>query len=156
MSPKHNKFLTRAIWLNNNNIKSMANLNVVVDSLLEFPEELTWLDLSYNYIEKIDESILKYPRLKILYLHGNSIREIEEIKKLKPLKQLRSVTLQGNPLREFINYRRYVVEHLPQIVKLDFGPITKVEKQMAPLPTPLKIPRSTVKLTFDEMSNVKL
>jgi Leucine-rich repeat (LRR) protein len=50
---------------------------------------LQWIDLSYNYLEKIeDEIVLNFPCLKTLYLHGNYILNIEEVKKLGGLKEL--------------------------------------------------------------------
>jgi Leucine-rich repeat (LRR) protein len=47
------------------------------------PENLEWLDLSYNYLEKIEKEIPEmFPNLKTLYLHGNYISNLDEVKKL--------------------------------------------------------------------------
>jgi Leucine-rich repeat (LRR) protein len=46
------------------------------------PGKLEWLDISYNYLEKIEPEVLKFPNLKTLYLHGNYISNLEETRKL--------------------------------------------------------------------------
>jgi Leucine-rich repeat (LRR) protein len=60
------------------------------------PERLEWLDLSYNYMEKVDPEILMFPNLKTLYLHGNYISSLEEVKKLSELQCLQTLNLFGN------------------------------------------------------------
>lgn len=47
-----------------------------------YPERLEWLDISYNYLERIDPEILCFPYLKSLHIHGNYISNLEEVKKL--------------------------------------------------------------------------
>ena len=49
------------------------------------PQNLEWLDLSYNYLERIEPEILNFPNLKTLYLHGNYISNLEEVRKLQDL-----------------------------------------------------------------------
>jgi Leucine-rich repeat (LRR) protein len=49
------------------------------------PNQLQWLNLSYNYLTKIDPEILNFPLLKSLNLHGNYIAEIEEVRKLSKI-----------------------------------------------------------------------
>lgn len=111
------KYLTRSIWLNNNKLTTTKDMDVLVDSVLEQPEKLGWIDFSFNNITTIDAaSILKYPNLKIVYFHGNQITDIEEVFKLRNLKQLRSVTFHGNPISERPQYRAYVIAVLPQVV----------------------------------------
>ncbi|XP_060534109.1 leucine-rich repeat-containing protein 51-like [Cylas formicarius] len=127
------KFLTKSLWLNNNKLKSTKNLDELVEAVLEHPIELAWADFSFNYITEIDESVLKFPNLKILYFHGNCIDNFDEIFKLKSLKHLKTVTFQGNPISNHPRYRSYVVSVLPQIVNLDFSPVLRSEK-MFPMP----------------------
>ncbi|KAG5885836.1 hypothetical protein JTB14_032031 [Gonioctena quinquepunctata] len=122
------KFLSRSLWLNNNKLRNFQNLNNFVDAVLEFPAKLGWIDLSYNHITEIDPCILKFPSLKIIYLHGNCISELDQVNKLKPLVQLRSITLHGNPIANNPNYRRYVISALPQVANLDFTPVIPNEK----------------------------
>jgi Leucine-rich repeat (LRR) protein len=52
------------------------------------PSKLEWLDLSYNYLQKIEPEIMLFPNLKTLYLHGNYITNLEEAKKLSDLPYL--------------------------------------------------------------------
>ncbi|XP_050314071.1 leucine-rich repeat-containing protein 51-like isoform X2 [Anthonomus grandis grandis] len=125
------RFLTKSLWLNNNKLKSTKNIDELVNEALEYPKELGWLDFSFNYITEIHESLLQFPNLKILYFHGNCINDLNEVFKLRPLKELRSVTFHGNPIANHPRYRNYVVSVLPQIVNLDFTPITQTEKQFA-------------------------
>jgi len=42
--------------------------------VVEFPEDIAWLDLSFNDINGINDDILQFQSLKMLYLHGNKIR----------------------------------------------------------------------------------
>lgn len=49
------KYLTKAIWLNNNKLTSTENMDELVESLLEQPQKLGWIDFSFNYITTIDE-----------------------------------------------------------------------------------------------------
>lgn len=49
------KYLTKAVWLNNNKLTDIKNLEVLVDSILEQPLRLGWVDFSFNQITNIDE-----------------------------------------------------------------------------------------------------
>lgn len=49
------KFLTRSIWMNNNKLRSIKNMDKLANSVLEYPEQLSWIDFSFNYITEIDE-----------------------------------------------------------------------------------------------------
>ena len=59
------------------------------------------IDLSFNELTKISPSLTKYPNIRSLYLHGNSIENFNEVKKLKSMANLRRLTLHGNPLGMF-------------------------------------------------------
>ena len=61
------------------------------------------IDLSFNELTKIDASVIKYPNIKSLYLHGNSIENFNEIKKLKTMNNLRRLTLHRNPIGNILN-----------------------------------------------------
>jgi Leucine-rich repeat (LRR) protein len=74
--------------LNNNEIRSIFGLRNVLETVMWEPSKLEWLDLSYNYLVKIEHEILEFPNLKTLYLHGNYISNLEEVKKLHDLEQL--------------------------------------------------------------------
>jgi Leucine-rich repeat (LRR) protein len=61
----------------------VTGLRSILDYVMFNPENLEWLDLSYNYLEKIEKEIPEmFPNLKTLYLHGNYISNLEEVKKL--------------------------------------------------------------------------
>lgn len=71
-----------SIFLNNNEIRTIVGLRSILDSVMWEPSRLEWLDLSYNFLEKIEFELLEFPNLKTLYLHGNYISNLEEVKKL--------------------------------------------------------------------------
>lgn len=49
------KFLTRSIWMNNNKLRCIKNMDRLANSMLEYPEQLSWIDFSFNFITEIDE-----------------------------------------------------------------------------------------------------
>lgn len=79
-----------SLLLNNNNIRDIHGLANTLTWVLpkSNPNQLQWLNLSYNYLTKIDSEILNFPLLKSLNLHGNYISEIEEVKKLSKIASL--------------------------------------------------------------------
>ena len=77
-----------------NDIPYKLKLNHVKDPY----SNLQSIDLSFNELTKIDASIIKYPNIRSLYLHGNAIENFNEIKKLKVMENLRRLTLHGNPI----------------------------------------------------------
>ena len=125
------KFETTILKLNNNLLQKWDGFDGLVSLLLTNPSELSWIDLSINYIVKIDKVLLKYTNIKILYLHGNTIEKLSEVDKLARLKNLRNLTLHGNPIESEPGYRQYVVKKLPQLKTLDFSGITKGDRAMA-------------------------
>lgn len=122
------KYLTAAVWLNNNLLTSTKAVTKIANYLLEFPQQLSWIDISFNNIDDIHEELLKFKNLKILYLHGNSIRNISEVKKLKSLMLLTRLTLHGNPIDSIPQYRSIVIHLIPQLVALDFAPVVISER----------------------------
>lgn len=71
-----------ALFLNNNELRTVENLRPTLDIVMWYPQNLEWLDLSYNYLEKIEPEILNFPNLKTFYFHGNYVSNLEEVKKL--------------------------------------------------------------------------
>jgi Leucine-rich repeat (LRR) protein len=47
-----------ALFLNNNQIRSIKGLNDVLQFVMFSPQKLEWLDLSYNYLQNIDKELL--------------------------------------------------------------------------------------------------
>ena len=100
-----------SLMLNNNEIREISGLASTLTFVLPHsePTRLLWLNLSYNYLTKIDSEILNFPLLKSLNLHGNYISEMEEVRKLNQIGTLQSLTLNGNPIEEIEGYRLYVL-----------------------------------------------
>ena len=100
---------TTALFLQNNELRSLEGLSKVLVDVMWDSTNLLWLDLSYNYLEHIDEELLQFPTLKTLYLHGNYISNLDETKKLVSLENLQSLTLFGNPIEQIKGYRMWVL-----------------------------------------------
>ncbi|KAI2561593.1 hypothetical protein G5576_006151 [Homo sapiens] len=103
---KSGKSLTQSLWLNNNVLNDLRDFNQVASQLLEHPENLAWIDLSFNDLTSIDPVLTTFFNLSVLYLHGNSIQRLGEVNKLAVLPRLRSLTLHGNPMEEEKGYSR--------------------------------------------------
>ena len=66
-----------SLLLNNNEIRDIKGLYTVLkESVLYEPDRLQWLNLSYNYLVKIDIDILDFQQLKSLQLQGNYINDL--------------------------------------------------------------------------------
>ncbi|CDW82522.1 leucine-rich repeat-containing protein 51-like [Stylonychia lemnae] len=120
-----------SIFLNNNEIRTVMGLRSILDSVMWEPSRLEWLDLSYNFLEKIEIEILEFPNLKTVYLHGNYISNLEEAKKLQDLPYLQTLTLYGNFIEQIKGYRLYILgmmyEKYETLKKLDSVLITRKE-----------------------------
>jgi Leucine-rich repeat (LRR) protein len=79
---KEIKLVCTALFLNNNEIRTLKALPDTLQYVMYRPENLEWLDLSYNYLQTIDKELLDFPNLKTLYLHGNYIANLDEVRKL--------------------------------------------------------------------------
>lgn len=56
-----------ALLLNNNCLRDLKDMHsTLCDYVLYEPDRLQWINLSYNYLVKIDEEILKFHNLKTL------------------------------------------------------------------------------------------
>ncbi|XP_075827765.1 leucine-rich repeat-containing protein 51 isoform X1 [Microtus pennsylvanicus] len=106
---KSGKSLTQSLWLNNNVLNDLKDFSQVVSQLLQHPENLAWIDLSFNDLTSIDPVLTTFFNLSVLYLHGNSIIRLGEVNKLSVLPRLRSLTLHGNPIEEEKGYRMNLV-----------------------------------------------
>ncbi|XP_005292243.1 leucine-rich repeat-containing protein 51 [Chrysemys picta bellii] len=125
------KLLTQAVRLNNNTINELTDFASTMEQLLEYPDELSWVDLSFNDLSTIDPVLTMYPDLRALNLHGNSIQNLGEVDKLAVLPRLRTLTLHGNPIEEEKGYRSYVLSVLPQLKSFDFSGVTKQDRSTA-------------------------
>ena len=100
---------TTALFLQNNEIRTVFELPKVLVDVMYNPENLLWLDLSYNYLETIEADLLEFRQLKTLYLHGNYVSNLDETKKLNGFPDLQSLTLYGNPIETIPQYRLWVL-----------------------------------------------
>jgi Leucine-rich repeat (LRR) protein len=127
------KKVWRTLMLNNNEIRSINSLLPTLEVVMNFPSKLKWLDLSFNYLTKIESEILNFPELKTLYLHGNYIYQLEEARKLGNLGNLLSLTLHGNPIEQIPGYRLYILgimfNKFITLKKLDSVVITRKEQE---------------------------
>ena len=82
------RVICTSLFLNNNEIRTFTGLRGILENVMYSPEKLEWLDISYNYLEKIDDEILNFPNLKTFYFHGNYLAKLDEVKKLQDLPHL--------------------------------------------------------------------
>ena len=61
--------MTQSLWLNNNVLTDLRDFSHVVSQLLEHPENLAWIDLSFNDLTSIDLDQACSLALLILLLH---------------------------------------------------------------------------------------
>nr|XP_019599876.1 PREDICTED: leucine-rich repeat-containing protein 51 isoform X3 [Rhinolophus sinicus]XP_019599878.1 PREDICTED: leucine-rich repeat-containing protein 51 isoform X3 [Rhinolophus sinicus]XP_019599879.1 PREDICTED: leucine-rich repeat-containing protein 51 isoform X3 [Rhinolophus sinicus] len=148
---KSGKPLTQSLRLNNNVLNELRDFKQVLSQLLEHPENLAWIDLSFNDLTSIDPVLTTLFNLSVLYLHGNSIQRLGEVNKLAILPRLRSLTLHGNPIEEEKGYRQYVLCTLPRITTFDFSGITKADRTTAEVWKRMNIKPKKVRIKQDTL-----
>merc|ERR1712212_113875 len=123
------KYRTTAIKLANNILIDTSGFDTFLDSIIiDAYNNLQSIDLSFNELTKIDESLTKYPNIRSLYLHGNSIERFNEVHKLKTMSNLKRLTLHGNPIDHMPQYRAAVISLLPSLNSFDFSGVTKNDR----------------------------
>jgi Leucine-rich repeat (LRR) protein len=65
-----------------NKIREIKNFLPVVSFVLPEFEQLQWLDLSHNYLEKLDYNFKEFKHLKALYLHCNFLYDLNDFMQL--------------------------------------------------------------------------
>lgn len=129
---------TNAVIMHNNEIISLAKIDLVLNEVLLIPKFLDnsykkkldliqWLDLSHNYLQDIHVDISTLRFLKILYLHANFINEIENVNNLRNCRCLINLTLHGNSIEHIKGYRNFIIELVPKLEKLDFTLVSEKE-----------------------------
>jgi hypothetical protein len=79
-------------------LKELSAYNNEIETLLELPKNLTWLNLNTNKLKALPESISQLKHLKTLVLSDNFFTSFpEEILKLEALE---SITIGGNPIED--------------------------------------------------------
>nr|XP_025042176.1 leucine-rich repeat-containing protein 51-like isoform X1 [Pelodiscus sinensis]XP_025042185.1 leucine-rich repeat-containing protein 51-like isoform X2 [Pelodiscus sinensis]XP_025042189.1 leucine-rich repeat-containing protein 51-like isoform X2 [Pelodiscus sinensis]XP_025042194.1 leucine-rich repeat-containing protein 51-like isoform X2 [Pelodiscus sinensis]XP_025042198.1 leucine-rich repeat-containing protein 51-like isoform X3 [Pelodiscus sinensis] len=144
------KLLTQALRLNNNTINELTDFTSTMEQLLEYPDELSWIDLSFNDLGTIDLELTMFPNLRALNLHGNSIQSLGEVDKLAALPLLRTLTLHGNPIEEEKGYRNYVLSVLPHLKAFDFSGVTKQDRSTAAIWRRMNVRPKKTKIKRDD------
>ncbi|XP_049886686.1 dynein axonemal light chain 1-like isoform X2 [Pectinophora gossypiella] len=112
----------KILALGRNNIKSLAGIETVADSL-----EQLWI--SYNEIDKL-KGIGALKNLQVFYMSNNLVKDWIEINRLQELPKLWDVVLLGNPIYDSLPdvdaVRAEISKRVPQITKLDGIPIIKL------------------------------
>ena len=125
-----------AFNVSNNKLTTIEGIQNVLEVLLPeltFPSKLSkvqliqWIDISRNKLTSIHKDICELPYLKILYVHGNNIQEIEKVTALGNCKSLTALTLYGNPMDHIKGYRNFIIEMCPLLEKLDGAVISEKE-----------------------------
>lgn len=114
-----------------NKIRSVQEFPSVIKSVMNNWDQLQWVDLSHNYLMKLDYDFSDFPNLKTLYLHCNFIYLFDDLTQLSGLKELKNFTIHGNSLTSVNNFRLIVISILPQLKKLDSVLISKKERDNA-------------------------
>ena len=114
---------TTSIFLRYNKLTSLEGLDKVIFHIFPNPQNLMWIDLSYNRFTMLPEEF-NFPSLKTLYLHSNYLFNMKEIEKLKNA-QIRTLTIYGNPIEEIEEFRVIIGSILPELKKLDSTLLTK-------------------------------
>lgn len=91
----------------------------------------------------------------MLYLHRNNIEDFDEVFKLQKLDNLRTLTLNNNPMCMHINFRTTVIQQLPGLKKLDNVVVVKSERETAISKTiPRNTPTPKPKTFSEELQNI--
>ena len=90
-----------------------------VDILLRMPN-VEVLSLSVNGIRSL-RSFGQCHRLRELYLRKNDVKNLADIQHLAGIKCLKILWLSDNPCAETHEYRATVIQHLPNLEKLEFS-----------------------------------
>ncbi|CBY07876.1 unnamed protein product [Oikopleura dioica] len=118
----------KSLRLRNNQLASIDGLSTKLSTIMVDHTALQWLDLSFNQISRISNSLNELVQLKVLYLHGNRISQLKEIQDLSRL-PLTKLTLHGNPIETQAAYRKYTLQLLPALIKFDFAAVTNAERR---------------------------
>ncbi|EFC46375.1 hypothetical protein NAEGRDRAFT_4690, partial [Naegleria gruberi] len=121
----------RGVRLSNNNLTSLIGIFSVLSNVLETPNELLWVDLSFNSLSTL-EGIDSLPEnLTTLYLHANNITSLNEIAPLQRFRELKYLTLLGNPIEDIKNYRFCILSIFPYLKSFDRVTVTERDRETA-------------------------
>lgn len=113
----------------------IKNLNVwgndLVDvSVLRRMPNLRVLSMPVNKIRTLSD-LAHCPLLSELYLRKNSVTDLAEVRNLQALQGLEVLWLSENPVASLPYYRPYILQHLPNLRKIDSQDVTDQERREA-------------------------
>ena len=114
-----------------NKIREIKDFAPIIKAVMTRWDKLQWVDLSHNYLMKLDYDFQDFPTLKTLYLHCNYLYSFDELTKLSNLTNLKNFTIHGNSITAVNNFRLLVISVLPELKKLDSVLISKKERDNA-------------------------
>jgi len=102
-------------------LEKLSLINVGLTSLKSFPKlpSLKKLELSDNRISSGLSHLLTSPKLTILNLSGNKIKDFDELKPLSSMEKLEILDLFNNEVTSAENYRNNVFRLIPSLKFLD-------------------------------------
>ncbi|XP_076826194.1 leucine-rich repeat-containing protein 51-like isoform X2 [Clavelina lepadiformis] len=115
---KYVKYCSKALRLSNNLLSSFDGFSKALQAVVDSPDTLEWIDLSFNDLTNISEALVQYKMVKVLYLHANVIDDMRQIDKLAALPNLKTLTLHGNMIDNAKGYSNY--QHSIRITFLYF------------------------------------
>lgn len=110
------------LYLQSNLIEKIENLQHLKD--------LRYLNMAVNSVKRI-EGLSSNEMLEKLDLTVNYITDLMSVEALKANYNLKDLYLMGNPCASYKGYRHFVIETLPQLMKLDGEEITQSERILA-------------------------
>ena len=116
-------------------LKELKKLSASHNALSTFPSflassDLRELRLNANKICTIPDSIARVPRLEILDLGNNDLKEFTDLIHLMSCPRLRQLNLAGNPVAQKEGYREKMRVMLPSLRSLDGKPFERVNKKV--------------------------
>lgn len=111
--------MLKILYLQNNLIEKIENLHHL--------KSLQYLNMAVNSVQEI-ENLESLESLQKLDLTVNFIGKLSSVKRLAANYNLKELFLLGNPCCVFKHYRLYVIQHVPQLEKLDGKEISTSER----------------------------
>ena len=119
--------------INNNKLSDLSGIAEVVRASLGPNPNFAWLDASFNELTAISAEVIPdILHIQALYLHGNKLKDLQgTLEQLRKLPDLKSVTLNGNPIETTPGYRLVVLGALPNLRSIDHAAVTLEERERA-------------------------
>jgi Leucine-rich repeat (LRR) protein len=121
------KLVCCSLLLCYNKIRSLQSFEPVIEFVMPECKNLQWIDLSHNYLEKLDYNFQGFPQLRTLYLHCNYLADLNDFAALSSHKQLKTLMIHGNPIAAVPNFRSFLISMLPNLKKIDSVLVSKKE-----------------------------